>query len=93
MQRQTVAQVGGTTCTCTTPTIDKTTTVIDGGRIITGSVTADQLAANSVTAGKIAAGAITAQKINIGDTANYSALDINSASYYGFTYDDTVDGR
>lgn len=52
-QRQTVAQVGGTTCTCTTPAIDKTTTVIDGGRIITGSVTANQLNATNINASKI----------------------------------------
>lgn len=38
-------------------------TYINGGKIYTGTVTADQLAANSVTAGKILAGAITADKI------------------------------
>ena len=54
-QRKTV----GGTVTCTTPMIDATTTVIDGGNIITGSVTANQLSANSVTADKIAANAIT----------------------------------
>lgn len=50
-QRQTVAQTSGTACTCTTPAIDKTTTVIDGGRIITGSVTANQIDAASLTIG------------------------------------------
>ena len=39
--------------------LDDATTVIDGGKIITGSVTANQLSANAVTAEKIAAGAIT----------------------------------
>lgn len=52
-QRQTVAQSSGTTCTCTTPIIDDTITVIDGGNIITGTVTANQLDANSINASKI----------------------------------------
>lgn len=38
-------------------------TYINGGKIYTGTVTADKLAANSVTAGKILAGAITADKL------------------------------
>lgn len=38
-------------------------TYINGGKIYTGTVTADKLAANSVTADKILAGAITADKI------------------------------
>lgn len=49
-QRQTVAQSTGTTCSCTTPAIDTTTTVIDGGRIITGSVTANKLNASDINA-------------------------------------------
>lgn len=43
--------------------LDDSNTVIDGGKIITGSVTANQIAAGAITAGKIAAGAITADKI------------------------------
>lgn len=53
--------------------MDDTETIIDGGKIITGSIdansinanaiTADKIAANAVTAGKVAAGAITADKI------------------------------
>ena len=39
--------------TCTTPVIDQTTTVIDGGRIITGSVTATQIAANTISVSKL----------------------------------------
>ena len=38
-------------------------TYINGGKIYTGTVTADKLAANSVTADKILAGAITADKL------------------------------
>ena len=45
-QRKTV----GGTVTCTTPQIDNTTTVIDGGNIITGSVTANKLNAADINA-------------------------------------------
>lgn len=34
--------------------LDDTTTVIDGGNIITGTVTANQIAANAITVGKLA---------------------------------------
>lgn len=63
-QRQTVEQRSGTTCSCTTPVVDQTTTVIDGGHIITGTVDTGQLAATAVTADKIAANAITTDKLN-----------------------------
>ena len=46
--------VGGTV-TCTEPLIDDTTTVIDGGNIVTGTVTANQLAAGAITTEKLAA--------------------------------------
>lgn len=52
-QRQTVAQSMVGACICTTPLIDDTTTVIDGGKIITGSITANQIAAGAITAGNI----------------------------------------
>ena len=51
-QRQTVSQSSGTYCTCTTPMIDDTTTVIDGGNIITGTVTANKLNAADINASK-----------------------------------------
>jgi len=41
------------TITCTTPAQDKTTTVIDGAHIITGSVTASQIAAETITLDKL----------------------------------------
>lgn len=47
----------------TTPIKDDTTTVIDGGNIITGSVTATQIAANAVTTEKLNANAVTAGKL------------------------------
>lgn len=45
--------VGGTV-TCTTPQIDNTTTVIDGGNIITGTVTANQIAGGTITSTNLA---------------------------------------
>lgn len=41
-------------------------TVVQGGNIVTGAVTADKIAANAVVAGKIAAGAVTATEIAAG---------------------------
>lgn len=41
------------TLSCTTPLIDDTTTIIDGGNIITGSITANQIAAGSLTIGNL----------------------------------------
>lgn len=49
-QRQTVAQKSGTTCTCTTPVIDQTTTVIDGGHITTGSIDAGYITTGTLKA-------------------------------------------
>ena len=47
--------------------LDNTITVIDGGSIITNSVTANQLAANSVTADKLAANSLTLGKFKAED--------------------------
>lgn len=105
MQTQTVAQVanGGTQCSASTVLLDDTETIIDGGKIITGSVTANQIAANAVTAdkikagaviaGKIAAGSITADKLSIYDSNNYAQLNDGTATYWGFTADTTADGH
>lgn len=84
-QSQTVKQKkAGSTCECTTPAIDKTTTVIDGGNIITYSITADQIAAHTITGAEIKAGSITATEIdatnlhvkgaNIDDTLSASKI-------------------
>lgn len=60
VQRQTITQSSDTSCTCTTPAIDDTTTVIDGGNIITGSVTANKLNASNINASKtLTVGALT----------------------------------
>ncbi len=51
------------------------TTLIDGAKIYTGSITAMQIAAGSITADKLAAGSITTDKLNVGWNGN------NCASY------------
>ena len=57
VQTQTVSQqAAGNTCSCSAVLLDDTTTVIDGGNIITGSVTANQIAANSISASRLALG-------------------------------------
>lgn len=68
------------TVSYTTVLLDDTTTVIDGGKIITGSVTANQIAANAITAEKIAANAINASKISIRDYNNYVTVNENDAN-------------
>lgn len=81
--------VNGTVATLTADDIalDDSTTVIDGGKIITGTVDTNQLNANAVTAEKIAVNAVTAEKIeshsistnhlNIGDNTNLSQANEN----------------
>lgn len=78
-------------------------TVINGARIVTGSITAnsiaasaittDKLAANSITAAKIASGAITADKISAGavTAAKISVTDLKAlgAKIAGFEITDT----
>jgi len=59
VQRQTMAQWNngqGTTCSCTAPVVDQTTTVIDGGHIITGSIDAGKINAQDL---KVSAANIT----------------------------------
>lgn len=71
VQTQTVSQqAAGSTCSCSDVLLDDSTTVIDGGNIITGSVTANQIAADT----------ITANKIRIGDYNNYVTVTENDAS-------------
>lgn len=48
-QRQTVAQSSGTTCSCTTPVKDDTTTIIDGGHITTGTIDANNVTISNLT--------------------------------------------
>ena len=74
VQTQTVAQqAAGSTCTCSTVMIDDSTTVIDGGHIITNSIDAEKLnvtdinASNSLSIGALDSS--TQTKVNNGDSA------------------------
>ena len=70
--------------TNSTVLLDDTTTVIDGGNIITGSVDTNQLNASAVTAAKIASGAVTAEKISVSDLSA-----IQGATIAGWSMDST----
>ena len=67
-------------------------TMINGGKIYTGSVTADKIAANAITADKIAANAITADKIAVDaiKSKNYVA---NSAGSFLNLQDGSFDSK
>lgn len=65
-QRQSVEQRGGTTCSCTTPVIDQTTTVIDGGHISTGTIDAGVVNVTNIKAGNITSGTLNADRIAAG---------------------------
>ena len=63
--------------------LDTSKTYINGGKIATGSITADQIAAGAITAEKIASKTITADKISVDDL---SAFNANIA---GFEFDNS----
>ena len=68
VQTQTVAQqAAGTACSCSPVQLDDSTTIIDGGNIITGSVAANKLDVYDATIQKIKSSAIDVSSINIGD--------------------------
>lgn len=52
--------------TCTTPQIDQTTTVIDGGHITTGTIDASVVTVSNLNASNITSGTLSASKINGG---------------------------
>ena len=58
---------GGTTPQYTTVLLDDSTTIIDGGNIITGSIAANRLSVYDATIQKIRADAIDTKSISIGD--------------------------
>jgi hypothetical protein len=59
--------------TFTPPKIDETTTVIDGGRIITGSINANRIATGTLKASMITAGTMSADRIS-GGTLDFSTI-------------------
>lgn len=70
-QRQTVAQqAAGTSCSCTTPVIDQTTTVIDGGHITTGTIDAGVVNVTNINASNITSGTMSANFIKAGTIAD-----------------------
>jgi hypothetical protein len=58
-------------------------TIINGDRITTGSITANQIAANTITAGQIAAGSITANELSVGGSVE--GLLMNGGAETGTT--------
>lgn len=72
--------VGGT-LSCTTPVIDKTTTIIDGGNIVTNSITADKININDLFSQNI-----TATNMNITGGSIRVSTDTASASVITLTY-------
>ena len=104
-QTQSIGQAmnNGTTCVASTILLDETTTVIDGGNIITGTVHANAINASSGTfdilnipdlnASKITAGDIAADRIttNLISAINAEVSDISAleATVGGFQIDDT----
>lgn len=70
LQRQTVQQSSGTGCSCTTPQIDNTTTVIDGGHITTGTIDANVVTVSNLNASNITTGALTIGNIFSANKSN-----------------------
>jgi hypothetical protein len=80
VQRQSTEQYNGgsgTSCSCTTPVMDNTTTVIDGHHITTGTIDAARVNVANINASNITSGTIDASKISV---TNLSASNITSGS-------------
>ena len=90
-QTQTMANKGGTTCSCTTPAIDQTTTVIDGGHITTGTIDAGvvnvtNLNASNITSGTLSANYISGGTMTVGglnNTNGYIRILDSTGNYAG----------
>ena len=72
--------------------LDTDKTYINGGKIATGSITADQITAGAITSAKIAAGAITAEKIAT-DAIKSNNYVANSTGSYLNLKDGTFDSK
>lgn len=82
VQTQTVTQYNGgsgTTCSCTDVLLDDTTTVIDGGSIIAGSVTANEITGSTLSAIYADLGTITAGILKDGANGN-NTINLNNGS-------------
>ena len=78
----------GGTVTCTTPVIDDTTTIIDGGHITTGTIDAGRVNVINIDASKITSGELksTNYMASVVSGVPYSAagtkLDLNTGNFY-----------
>ena len=70
------------TVTCTTPMIDLTTTVIDGGHITTGTIDASVVSVTNLNASNISTGTMSANKISGGsiDASNVTITNLNASN-------------
>ena len=82
VQKQTMVQSSGSTCSCTAPVIDQTTTVIDGGHITTGTIDAGVVNVTNINASNITSGNMSANYITTGtlDAANVNITHINASN-------------
>lgn len=98
LQSQTTIQkAAGNTCSCTTPLIDQTTTVIDGGHITTGTIDASvvnviKMNASNITSGSIDAGTITVTNIDA-DNISGGTIDGDAVSAKKLTILDSNDNE
>lgn len=93
-QRQSVEQSSGTTCSCTTPVKDQTTTVIDGGHITTGTIDASVVNVTNINADNIETGTLTGVTIS-GNTINGNTITggtISGTTITGSTLTSTSPG-
>ena len=80
------------TVTCTTPVVDGTTTIIDGGHIVTGTIDASMVNVVNLNASNITTGTLDASLIRAGSidaklitTGTLSAIDISGVNIEGST--------
>lgn len=95
-QTQTVSQFsdGRGVCSCTTPVLDDTTTVIDGGHITTGTIDSNRLNANTIHVnavnidGNLTIGKITDLQTTLDNKADASELSsLTEKTYYAYASD------
>lgn len=86
-QTQTVAQLGGTACSCTTPYKDTTTTHINGAQIVTGTIDCEKVTLNKLSASWITTGKLNASVIGSGSiSANKLDADVRHNIYRDSEY-------
>lgn len=98
-QTQTVSQFsdGRGVCSCTTPVLDDTTTVIDGGHITTGTIDSNRLNANTIHVnaanidGNLTIGKITDLQTTLDSKADAESVSelslLTEKTYYAYASD------